>query len=419
MMADAKVVSLSVSPFRASQLCFEVGGILGESNVELGTKVDAFDFVSFYATLGSLQTFPNLPANLLYDFLEIQASVKPFTLAALRAESAKAALHKAVNARANAYFAKYADIPGVISKMKEYYDPQGGSKTERLDILRSVAEQQCRALADAYAPDRLGVVRNTESEIHITSTSRDTSISSQGTFNEQPAPDKIPVIRYTDSIYQDNLEAWQRGGFQADTKFQNAIVESQGDVTQTVKNTDYGYRMPNYENAAQNHRAQISLMDEQFALFMSTRNFKYLKEVFQNELNSIDMDVFQLQIAYLNTILMSPIAGIVTGVYKYPGDGVTPGEPVIRVEDNSNIFLVASLVYPGPISVGSTLTVQSHSTLLAHQQGMTGSVVAIRGQDQDDRWSVIAKCHNLDAQGHPILPPAYRFDYDDTLIVIS
>jgi hypothetical protein len=50
---------------------------------------------------------------------------------------------------------------------------------------------------------------------------------------------------------------------------------------------------------------------------------------------------------------------------------------------------------------------------------MTGSVVAIRGQDQDDRWSVIAKCNNLDAHGNPIFPLAYRFDYDETQIVIS
>ena len=33
-MSDAKVVSLSVMPSKSSLLCFEVGGILGESYVE-------------------------------------------------------------------------------------------------------------------------------------------------------------------------------------------------------------------------------------------------------------------------------------------------------------------------------------------------------------------------------------------------
>ena len=40
--ADAKVVSLKVRPFQATHLCFEVGGILVESNVELGAPVIAF-----------------------------------------------------------------------------------------------------------------------------------------------------------------------------------------------------------------------------------------------------------------------------------------------------------------------------------------------------------------------------------------
>jgi hypothetical protein len=362
MTIGTKVISLSASPFRASQLCFEVGGILGESNVELGAKVRAFDFAAFYVNLGSLETFPNRPANLLYDFLEIQAAVKPFTLAALRAESAKAALHKAVNARANAYFAKYANIPDVISKMNEYYDPNNpGSKTRRLEILRSISEQQVQKLRDAYQEDhRTGaasfVVKNTESNISISSGSKETSISSEGTFSEQPDIRFIPALRmreggawsdaYPGAAWLDSLALvsvhanqhsatvpTQEGEFQVDKKFQSSIVESRGDITQKAINRDYVYRIPYLESAAQYHRAQVSLMDEQFAQFMSRQNLPYLNEFLQNELNSIDMDVFQLQIAYLNTILMSPIAGIVTGVYKYPGDAVTPGEPVFRVEE--------------------------------------------------------------------------------------
>ena len=37
---------------------------------------------------------------------------------------------------------------------------------------------------------------------------------------------------------------------------------------QTITNTDYGYRIPYIESEAQNERAQISLMDQQFAQFM-------------------------------------------------------------------------------------------------------------------------------------------------------
>jgi hypothetical protein len=150
-MGAAKAVSLSVRPFQASHLCFELGGILGESNVELGAPVSAFDFAGFYATLGPMPTIPGHPARLLYDFLEIQAFVRPFTLVALRAEPNKAALSKAINARANAYYAKYANVPAIISRMNDVYSPSvAESKPNRLDILSSLSEQQMTQLRDAY-----------------------------------------------------------------------------------------------------------------------------------------------------------------------------------------------------------------------------------------------------------------------------
>jgi len=114
---------------------------------------------------------------------------------------------------------------------------------------------------------------------------------------------------------------------------------------------------------------------------------------------------------------MSPISGTVTGVYKHPGDAVKAGEPVVRVEDNSTILLMARLIYPGPIVIGrSSVTVStplfdSSST----PTNLTGSVVAARGHRDDDQWDIIVKCANpLDASNKPIFPLGYRFDcYDD------
>ena len=75
-------------------------------------------------------------------------------------------------------------------------------------------------------------------------------------------------------------------------------------------------------------------MDQQFSHHGPVRICLNLKQVFDNELQNIDLDVKRLQIAYLNTILMSPISGVITGIYKNPGDWVQAGEPVIRVENN-------------------------------------------------------------------------------------
>src|SRR5438045_3972514 len=120
-MGAAKPVYLNVKPFQVSQICFEVDGILGELHTELGANAKAFDFAKLYATLGAIPTLAGDPSRIRYNFLEIQAAVKPVTLAALRAEPRKAALNKAINARQNAFLGKYANAPAIIALMNQFY----------------------------------------------------------------------------------------------------------------------------------------------------------------------------------------------------------------------------------------------------------------------------------------------------------
>jgi biotin carboxyl carrier protein len=213
--------------------------------------------------------------------------------------------------------------------------------------------------------------------------------------------------------------------YQTGADYQRTESYAKATQTQYILNTDYGYRAPYFENHAQYEHAQISLIDQQFAAFMYSQNLPDLKQVFANELSSIDADVYRLQVAYLNTILMSPIAGTVTGVYKHPGDAVRAGEPVLRVENTATVLLVATLIYPGPITLGSTVTVQTKlfdagsPTTFPPSPSPPGTVVAVRGKGKDDMWEVIVQCDNLDGSGNPILPLGYHFDFDDTTVTIS
>jgi hypothetical protein len=413
MANPAKVISLTVRPSQVSQLCFEVGGILGETDVELGAPALRFDFSAFYGTLGSMPSVPGHPARLIYDFLQIQAAVKPFTLAVLRAEANKAALSKAINARANAFYAKYANATDVIKRMRELYSPTvPQSKPYRLEVLSSISENQMIQLRDAYATDGLtAVVKHTHSCLDSTLDSTGKSISKSGEFLVAAEHFPPPAPGATITLSGGNQ------GVKED--LQESSTTGSATEHQKITNTDYGYRVPSLENAAQYERAQISLIDEKFNQFMGGQNLPFLEAVFTNELTMIDSDVYRTQLAYLNTILMSPIQGTVTGIYKNPGDAVTPGEPVIRVENTDIIFLVATVLFRGRISVGATLTV---TTALFDSPGgatnMKGTIVAARGHQEDDRWEIIAKCNNLDG-GKAIFPPGYHFDYDDTTLLIS
>jgi hypothetical protein len=46
---------------------------------------------------------------------------------------------------------------------------------------------------------------------------------------------------------------------------------------------------------------------------------------------------------------------------------------------------------------------------------LTGTVVAARGQGQENQWSVIVQCSNPSQ----IYPLGYSFDYDDTTVTIT
>jgi biotin carboxyl carrier protein len=466
-----------------SQLCFEVGGILYQLPAQLGDTVVPFDFTTFYAGLGA--TVLGDPSLLSFNSAGILSapSVTASILAALRAETRKAALDKAVNARQNAYFAKYGNVAGIVSTVNTFYGAGSGAKPALLQNLTTLAATQASLLEAAYTTDgRTGVVRTTNSTLSSLTVTNDTS-SSSGSSTSTTTPDLTTTTTpdlTTTSTGQTNqveigapnftgvsfdpgafpgppvpgggqegahvtggnqdlgiLQEGASGGTSTETGISTAVETGTSIDTATsgqtatgkayavqsesIVNTDYGYRVPFIECQAQNERAQISLIDQQFAQFMANQNLPNLAAVFQNELSSIDLSVYQLQVGFLNTILLSPIAGTVTGVYKNPGDPVRPGEPVVRVEDNSTLFLLTCLIFRGPIRIGSIVTV---TTALFDASGplttLPGSVVAVRGRSDDDEWDLVVQCANpLDGSGNPIFPIGYNFDYDNTTVSIT
>lgn len=429
-MGTAKVISLSVRPLRASHLCFNVDGILGGPLAStkgelpvpsLGAKVAAFPFDAFYDVLISAPTTPlGDKSRLFYDPTELQKHTAPYALATLRAEGRKLALYKAIDARQNVFHAKYKNKSVIIDKMNKYYastllvngqvTPNPDSKPSRLVRLSHLANEQWEDLSKAYSHDhRKGVVKATMNS--ITSYSN----SATGYFGVvQPAQAGKGVGEFVNPPQQGN---WPE--LLADVDYD--LTQEFNAGSSTIANTDYGYRVPFTEDQAKNERAQISLIDQEFAQFMAGQTLPNLDQVFTNELDSINMDVCRLQIAVLDTILMSPISGTVTGIYKRPGDFVRAGDPVICVEDSTTVLLVGKLVYPEPIPLFYEVNIQTKllgSTPTTNP--ITGVVVAARGQGEEDQWDIVIEVpENVNSSGQPIFPLGYHFDYDDTTLTIS
>ena len=132
----------------------------------------------------------------------------------------------------------------------------------------------------------------------------------------------------------------------------------------------------------------------------------------------MDLDIKRIQVAYIDTILVSPIDGVVTGVFRNKGDFVCAGQPVVRVENDQEILLVGTIKFRGLVSVGSSVTVTTQVFDSPTSLSVSGSVVAVRGHDsEDEQWEVLILCNNR-AAGKPIFPINYNFDFDDTTIDI-
>ena len=401
-MLSAKPVFMEVRPFQISQLCFEVAGIVRDSFVELGTEVSAFDFNTQYRAFQVALSIDDSLGRVANDSKAIDGSTQTSNaatgrlrpaLATLRAEAERAALDKAVNVRANAYITKYSsDASGaLIGVMRKVFAVKGN----QINTLSNLSDSMTNALNAAYVNDaeRTGAVTSTTTQTEVTSIG-----GIETTTVQLPKSPGDPTTVAT----------------QVSTEPPGTPQEKQITTTKNIE-----FRAPIFENQARNQRAQLSLGQEIISFTAQSCYQDRLNDVYTNELAAIDADVNRLQVAYLNTILMSPIDGIVTGVYKNPGDWVSAGEPVFRVENNAVVLIVANVVCRGPVLIGSTLSI---TTTLFDGSGLpvsvSAAIVSARGRGDDDQWEVIGKVSNTDAAGNKIFPLGYRFDNDITQVSI-
>jgi len=433
-MPSATIIDMKARPVASANLCFEVSGVLDQLSVQLGWPVASFNFDFFYANL-TVYTAPGDPSRLAYDsqgILSDPTFVRPSTLATLRSAPIAATLDKAITMRQNEFYAKYATawvgLPGMLpitNMIYNLYGPGTGSKLDLLQQLGKVANNQTNALLGAYAANagrnpsgpQGGVVMTTSSKVSSTGGHNEEEMTAYNVVGNFPAlpPGGAP---------------FSGAGFTTPTGVTATEWQGTTGETQNITNQDYGYRTPFYECQAQGLRSSISLADQQFAAFMDAQKTPNISQIFANNLQSMDLDVKRLQVAFLNTILLSPIGGVVTGIYKNPGEAVRPGETVMRVEDNSNVYISAKVVYRGPIVIAQPgAPPPPHSNVTIHTKlfdgaplapPLKGQVVAARGAGSDDTWELVVRCNNLDPSGHNfILPIGYHFDFDDTQFTIT
>lgn len=174
---------------------------------------------------------------------------------------------------------------------------------------------------------------------------------------------------------------------------------SQNDFEQSSDTILTEYRHPSAENDMRWYQRELDLQDQRLSHTLFAMQVPYMKTLLENELAMLDQEVRQLQLNYVHSFLTSPIGGLVTAVFKDEGESVVAGEPVIRVEDDSEILLVGVINHRAPLVVGMVAKIKIKNPY--ENQGavppieLEGKLVAVRGHSADnDEWEVIIRANN-------------------------
>jgi biotin carboxyl carrier protein len=378
-MAIGKAVNLRVRPVQSADLCYPIDGtILFQPDQLLGKTVQRFDLDQIYPTLGTVDAGD--PSRLVWSSYALSDHLRPHLLSALRAEHIRADLDQAFGMRQNAYITTYSDQVVDQARRVYYEDPSDPPAVlfRLLTDLEGDTSVLHGTLQNLYIQD--GVWGNA-----VKKTKTDTTFSS--VLNLPGLPDQY-----------------------------------QSTAASSSESAGYEYRLPSVENDIRFRRARIAQRQEFLAAFRMRQMCERSSETFANELAALDQQIRKLQVAYIDTMLVPPFGGIVTGVFRNPGDFVTAGQPVLRIEADDQVYLVGTIKSRGLVRVNDKVTVTT--TLFDAPGGqptkIDGVVSSVRGHDSvDEQWDVLVLCSNRTTAGEPILPLNYNFDFESTTVAIT
>jgi len=420
---NAKVHSLSVRPIQSVDLAFEVPGVLSFqdfSNACLGKRLERFDFENFYSLLENVDHSTGL---FLFDGANILKKVRDSMLFTLRNRGVSASLSQSIASRANAYLEKYSSIQRIHKIYQDIYANDADPENNRMNILASLSgAQKARyemLMREYCTQNRKSVVKDYSARVNITPiASRSTrySITINDSSHDIDSISTYPQILHTKEendttkVWSD-LESLQQAALENES---NPALRTQKTTTELVE-----LRYPEKDEEIAFHKAHIELQDELLRHSLIKLRVENLSQIMTNELKLMDLEVMKQQEAYIQTIMLSPISGIVTAIYKDVGETVDAGEPVIRIENDDELLIVGLIQYRGGLSLNQEVTFitkkyESNDTIT-----LTGQLVAIRGHDaDDDSWDVIIRCRNSPDRNDNRLPINYQFDKDNTDLYI-
>jgi acetyl/propionyl-CoA carboxylase alpha subunit len=359
--------------------------------------------------------------------------------------SLRSSLKQAIIARANAFLEKYF----AIKEISEFYDNiykkvqnKAEDKISRIQQLIEITEVKHKELREKYKSQNLIVQADgKEKGVVIANYNVTTKSGIDGDSQEDSSKTTVKILPIATQTLKYDVTV-QEGKhttnpvinapgvmtnsetieiFSESTKKKNEpnilseMTESTHCTRQTTTTNLVDFKDPSTDASIEYQKMQLELQDELLKHQIISKKVENMKRIMENELKLLELDINRLQHAFLQTLLISPIDGMITAVYKDPGDYVNPGEPVVRVENDKELLIVGFIQCRELLKVKRKVTLKTimFENFEQEEKIIHGEIVAIRGHDaDDDEWDVIIHCKNDDRK----IPINYHFDKDNTTI---
>ncbi|MDE0101376.1 MAG: hypothetical protein OXN89_03270 [Bryobacterales bacterium] len=451
---EGKIRSLRVQATQTVDLAFNMPGIISHHNFDqnrrqgpafLGERVKAFDFQQVYGKLGDTVRDESTGAvRLRFRSAEIRQLMSggahwPF-LYALRNEGLGASLDQMIARREAAVLDRFMHHQGIKALMESVVP----DTIESLDSMRSAIIQRSEEIQQAYEKDgKIGVEKSSTiltriptQETESNSESLPIAMVSTRFDGEQPQPGKISteilegsgtnVAQTHQSDRTASVPMTRRGdGWATPDGFfasQHAVSRTSSTDDQRMVTPYQAYMHPILDNVIASRQQRVAVNEEKLRNEVLALKLPHMERILARELQSMDLEIRALQVNFAHTYLMPPIDGIVTAIYKDVGESVEPGEPVIRIENDSFVMLFGRIQFKEPLWPGRKVNVNIGSVFeTTKDEALECKIVSVRGHESDDdEWEVILEAKNPDAgDGRPLLPINYQLDPDTATIELA
>ena len=453
MGTEANIRSLRVQACQTVDLAFNMPGVIAKQNfnhesrtgvAHLGEQVEAYDLQSkVYDKLDEISDANK--GRLKFDSDEIRnLLLSESYLFVLRNHALGATLDQAIDRRQVAFMSRFKHKSDIAAMMGDLTP----KITKHLDELEEKNQARFEKVDEAYdkddTPDELkGVLARLhtdtvtgESTSNSRTLNRPVAMVSSPFEGDSPVAEDLEVKTYSDdagtALVQ--LQKNQRsasvpmtyeGGDEWKTPeeaFETQSVESKAStVTQEMESTTQALTHPRLDNELTFHQTMVGILQETARHKTTAFSTPDIEAMLDSEMSAADSDIRTLQLNFTHTFLMPPVSGVITGIFKDVGETVEPGEPIMRIENDSTVLIVGRIQCRSPLWVGRRVELKLASVFEDDiDKSVPGKIIVIRGNESDnDEWDIIIEAENPEVEGRRLLPLNYHIDPDTDILIID